>query len=76
MKSSPGSFLWLVGHDVRLNWRRFADMLGGLGAIGLMGLFIGGGIVLHLVAWPAVLWLDPLVHREGARFLPVAAAVF
>jgi len=76
MRSAPGSFLWLVGHDVRLNWRRFADMLGGLGAFGLTGLFVGGGIALHLVGWPAVLWLDPLVHGDGASLMPLATAVF
>ena len=76
MRSAPGSFLWLVGHDVRLNWRRFADMLGGLGAVGLTGLFVGGGIVLHLVAWPTVLWLDPLVHGDDASLMPLATAVF
>jgi ABC-2 type transport system permease protein len=76
MRPAPGSFLWLVGHDVRLNWRRFADMLGGTGILGLTGLFVGGGIVLHLVAWPAMLWIEPLVRGEGATIMPVATAVF
>jgi ABC-2 type transport system permease protein len=76
MSPSPGSFLWLVAHDVRLNWRRFTDMLGGAGVIGLTALFGGGAIVLHLVAWPAVLWLEPHVHGDGATIMPLATAVF
>jgi ABC-2 type transport system permease protein len=76
MSPAPGSFSWLVAHDVRLNWRRFADMLGGAGIVGLTSLFVGGGIVLHLVAWPAVLWIDPLVHGNGATVMPTATAVF
>ncbi len=76
MRSAPGSFPWLVAHDVRLNWRRFTDMLGGAGIVGLTGLFVGGGVVLHLVAWPAVLWLEPHVHGDGAAVMPSATAVF
>ena len=76
MNLAPGSFPWLVAHDVRLNWRRFTDMLGGAGVVGLSGLFVGGGNVLHLVAWPAVLWLEPFVHGDGATTMPLATAVF
>lgn len=76
MTLAPGSFLWFVAHDVRLHWRRFSDMLGGVGAIGLAGLLAGGVILLHLVAWPAVLWLGPHVHGEGAAITPLATAVF
>jgi len=76
MKLVPGSFPWLVAHDVRLNWRRFIDMMGGAGIVGLTGLFVGGGIVLHLVAWPAVLWLGPHVHGDGASIMPLATVVF
>ena len=30
MKPRPGSLLWLVAHEVTLNWRRFLDMFGRL----------------------------------------------
>jgi ABC-2 type transport system permease protein len=76
MRPAPGSFLWLVAHDVRLNWRRFTDMLGGANVIGLTALFVGGAIVLHVVAWPAVLWLGPHVHGDGATMMPLATVVF
>lgn len=75
MSMAPGSFLWLVTHDVRLNWRRFADMLGGLGVLGLTGVFVGGAIVLHLVAWPAFLWLAPHLETDDAA-APLAIALF
>ena len=75
MTAAPGSLLWLVTHDMRLNWRRFTDMLGGAGAFGLTGLFAGGAIVLHLVAWPAFLWLAPHLHGTGST-IPLAIALF
>ena len=71
MTMTPGSFPWLVAHDVRLNWRGFTDMLGGAGARLVAAVVIGGGIVLHLLAWPVVQWLSPFV--QGAR--PSAAAL-
>ena len=76
MRLAPGSFLWLAAHDVRLNWRRFADMLGGASVVGLMGLFVGGILVLHLVAWPALLLLEPHIHGDDATIMPIATAVF
>ena len=58
-----GSFQWLVAHDLRLNWRRFEDMMGG-GAKGrALLLAVVGGLLLHALAWPAL----PLVeeHMQG-----------
>jgi ABC-2 type transport system permease protein len=76
MRLAPGSFLWLVAHDVRLNWRRFADMLGGASVVGLTGLLVGGVLILHLVAWPALLLLEPHIHGGDATIMPIATAVF
>lgn len=50
----PGSFPWLVRHDVRMNWRRFIDMLGAGTPLRAMALAVLGGLVLHALAWPAV----------------------
>ncbi len=77
MKLAPGTFLWLVAHDVRLNWRRVVDMMGG--AHGkftrhLGWLLAGGVLVLHLVAWPAALLIGPHVHGAEAGVLPLAIA--
>ncbi len=74
MKPAPGSFLWLVAHDMRLNWRRFADMTGGARPRTLGALIACGVLVLHLVAWPAVLLIRPHVQGIDAGTTPIAIA--
>lgn len=61
----PGSFLWLVVHDLRLNWRRFVDMLGRATPGQALLFATVGGIVLHALAWPAVPYLAP--HVDAAQ---------
>jgi ABC-2 type transport system permease protein len=50
----PGSFLWLVAHDLRLNWRRFVDMLGGTGSMRAILIAAIGAVALHVIAWPSL----------------------
>ncbi|MDX2159174.1 MAG: hypothetical protein SFW09_21935 [Hyphomicrobiaceae bacterium] len=54
MRLKPGTFLWLVAHDLRLNWRRFVDMLGGMTPARSLGLGLLGVVGLHALAWPTV----------------------
>ena len=78
MNQAPGSFLWLVAHDVRLNWRRFADMMSdhpGIQATRRISILLACGVlVLHLVAWPAVLLIEPYVHGGERGAAPLAIA--
>lgn len=57
MPPAPGSFIWLVRHDLRLSWRRFRSLFGSLGARGFVALMAGGLVVLHGLAWPVALFL-------------------
>ncbi len=60
-----GSFVWLVVHDLRLNWRRFADLFGGgLGSRALV-IAAAGLLVLHALAWPAVAFIAPFVAGDS-----------
>ncbi len=61
----PGSFLWLVVHDLRLNWRRFVDMLGRATPGQALTFALAGGLILHALAWPAVPFLAH--HVEAAQ---------
>ncbi len=74
MTMAPGSFLWLVAHDTRLNWRRFADMLGGISKRSLGPLLACGILVLHLAAWPAVLLIGPHMRGGDVGAMPLAIA--
>ncbi len=75
-KPHPGSFLWLFAHDLRLNWRRFSSMFRSIAAGPLAALIIGGGIVLHLIAWPVVAMVSPLLHpADGASSGPLAGLI-
>ena len=64
----PGTFLWLVGHDLRLNWRRFEDMMGSAGSGRALAVALVGAVALHGLAWPTV----PLVaeHMQGLQTAP------
>ena len=74
--TKPGSFLWLFAHDLRLNWRRFTALFTSLAAGHLAALVVGGGIVLHLVAWPVVAHVSPLLHPAAdASSAPLAALI-
>lgn len=67
-RSGPGTFLWLVVHDLRLNWRRFVGMFGGVSPGRALALAAIGAVALHGLAVPAL----PLVGEfmAGAGTTP------
>lgn len=74
-KPAPGSFLSLLANDMRLNWRRFWDMLGGRPNRLTLALLAAGVGVMHLVAWPVVLLLAPQIRAPGAAHPGLVALV-
>jgi ABC-2 type transport system permease protein len=74
MRLKSGSVLWLVVHDLTLNWRRFLGMFGRLTPGATLAVCFAGGIVLHLLAWPIVVWLVRLKLGSGGVG-PTASAV-
>jgi ABC-2 type transport system permease protein len=73
MRLEPGTFPWLLVHDLRLNWRRFTDMLGGARPRTMAAVLLTGGVLLHLAAWPVVGWLSPYIHSPQAGSGPITA---
>ena len=61
----PGSFLWLVAHDLRLNWRRFVDAFGAAAPSRALLVVAAGAVAVHALAWPLVPFLDP--HMQGTQ---------
>lgn len=71
----PGSFKWLVANEVRLNWRRFAGMLGQAGKVPPLAIAALAGVIAHVLAWPVVAALGPIADgtaRSGADAWPLA----
>lgn len=79
MKLEPGSFLWLLRHDMRLGWRGFTDVFGRAGGWTIALAILAGAIVLHAIAWPVARWAAPFVHGEAgqnAAFIMVVTCSF
>ncbi len=69
MSFTPGSFAWLVTHDLRLGWRRFRGMFGKLRPA-TVALIIGGCFAaFHLIAWPVAGWFASLQTTPGGARL-------
>ena len=52
MSLPPGSFLWLVHHDLRLSWLRFRSMFGNRPLWLILALIATAVLALHALAWP------------------------
>ena len=69
----PGSLVWLVAHDLRLSWRRFAGMFRNMSGR-RAGLIVAAAVAcFHLLAWPAARWM---ANRDasGDMLYPAVAA--
>jgi len=75
MMRRPGSFLWLVAHDLRLNWRGLTDVFKGSSSQRIAMLLLAAAAVLHLLAWPAVRWLAPVFDGGSKGAVQLAAVV-
>ncbi len=75
MNLSPGTFLWLLANDLKLNWRRFGDLIGSLSVARLLLLGLGGGALLHLAAWPVAVWLSPRMYQPESASAPLVVLV-
>jgi len=52
MTLRPGSFLWLVRHDLRLSWRRFSGHFAGRSFAKVSGIIALGIAFMHLISGP------------------------
>ncbi|MEZ5923491.1 MAG: hypothetical protein R3D57_03815 [Hyphomicrobiaceae bacterium] len=73
MRWAPGSFLWLVRHDLRLAWRGVAGLVGSMRPATVAALVVVGLATMHVLAWPLVEILDPYLHARGASIASLAA---
>jgi ABC-2 type transport system permease protein len=56
VRGRPGSFLWLVQHDLRLGFLRLQSMFGNRRPVVIALVVVGVLVVFHLLAWPVAQW--------------------
>jgi ABC-2 type transport system permease protein len=76
MRPKSGSLRWLLVHDLRIAWRRFADLFGRLTSGGTWVVCAVGVIALHLLAWPAMIWLTHLQQDDAGINSSIAILSF
>lgn len=70
MTLTPGTFPWLVAHDIKLSWRNFSATLSAVGGRLPLFLVAAAVVVLHAIAFPLVSWLSPnLIGPDADRSL-------
>ncbi|MDB5651395.1 MAG: hypothetical protein JWL62_2915, partial [Hyphomicrobiales bacterium] len=75
MKLKPGTFPWLVAHDLRLSWRRFRAMFGGLHTGTVTAIVLAGMLAIHLLAWPVTSWFAEAAPSDRMRVPATAGAL-
>ncbi|MDH7797257.1 MULTISPECIES: hypothetical protein [unclassified Beijerinckia] len=68
----PGSFGWLIAHDLRLSLRRFQGMFGQLQPRTTALIVVAALLVFHALAWPVAHWL---ADDKGLLYPALAAGV-
>ncbi|MDF2120107.1 hypothetical protein PY365_31550 [Roseiarcaceae bacterium H3SJ34-1] len=72
----PGSFGWLLAHDLRLSWRRFHGMFGKLRPRTIALIVASALLSFHALAWPLSRWFTGADAEigDGRMFYPALAA--
>ena len=76
MRLPPGSFFWLVAHDLRLSARRFRGLFGTLHPATITLIIALALILFHLLAWPVAKWLGTVESggKPGLLYYPALAS--
>ena len=65
MPLRPGSFPWLVAHDLRQSARNFEALFRGMSRFRIGLVLVSAIVALHGLAWPAALWLGAIEAEPG-----------
>ncbi len=63
MIARPGGFIWLLRHDLKLNFLRFRGMFGDRGPWTVASIAALAFVAIHLLCWPVAAWF---VKSHGA----------
>ena len=72
MRLRPGSFTWLVQHDLLLRWRRFRSHFAGRSSARVLGICLLGGVFMHAISGPSADLFTPLQGAAQTRVLATA----
>jgi ABC-2 type transport system permease protein len=73
LRLPPGSFPWLLDHDLRLSHRRFASMFAGMSTTVKAVVLLHAVVIFHLLAWPVARWIGALESADRTGFLLLMA---
>ncbi|MGE0629942.1 MAG: hypothetical protein AB7O43_19255 [Hyphomicrobiaceae bacterium] len=73
LRPAPGSFAWLVAHDLRLSWRQFVAMFAGSRSMSSWAIGTGGLLTVHAVAWAVLDRARPIIHGMQENGSPPVA---
>ena len=75
MRFAPGSFLWLVKHDLRLGLLRTRAIFGAARPACILAIIAAILGVFHLLAWPAAAWFvqAEASPEAGGMYYPALA---
>lgn len=74
MRLAPGSFAWLLAHDIRLNWRQLTEMFARWSTPATAAVVVIGLLVLHGLAWGVLELRADLPRLFGPGAMATAAA--
>ena len=72
MRLRPGSFTWLVQHDLLLRWRRFRGHFAGRSSAKVLGICLLGAVFMHAISGPSADLFTPLQGAAQTRVLATA----
>ena len=76
VSAAPGTFLWLIAHDLRLSGRRFRAMFRSMSIAKIVLVMCSALGAFHLLAWPFAIWIrDAEETGDPWLFLMLASAV-
>ena len=76
MSAAPGTFLWLIAHDLRLSGRRFRAMFRSMSMTKIVLVMLSALGAFHLLAWPFAIWIREAEETgDPWLFLMLASAV-
>jgi ABC-2 type transport system permease protein len=74
MTGRPGTFVWFLGHELRLSWRQFRGLFHNFSTSKTIAIILGVLVVFHALAWPLAHWFHA-IETDGARHFYIPSLI-